>query len=94
MDTQLIIDNQYVPASNGSTFTREHPVTSKVVTTAAAGTVQDVVKAADSAAAAFKSWSQTSPSGEGGGAGVRRIRAWRRHAGNDLRHGHARHADL
>jgi salicylaldehyde dehydrogenase len=61
MNTQLIIDNQYVPASNGATFTRENPVTGKVVTTAAAGTVEDAVKAADSAARAFKTWSRTSP---------------------------------
>jgi salicylaldehyde dehydrogenase len=61
MDTQLIIDNQYVPASNGATFTRNHPVTGNVVTTAAAGTVEDAVKAADSAALAFRTWSKTSP---------------------------------
>jgi salicylaldehyde dehydrogenase len=61
MGTQLIIDNQHVAASNGATFTRQNPVTGKVVTTAAAGTVADAVKAADSAAIAFRTWSKTSP---------------------------------
>ena len=61
MKTHLIIDNEHRAASNGATFTREHPVTHQVVTTAAAGTVEDAIRAADSAALAFKSWSKTSP---------------------------------
>jgi salicylaldehyde dehydrogenase len=61
MQTQLIIDNEHVAASGGTTYERLHPVTGRVVTTAAAGKVEDAVKAADSAALAFKSWSQTSP---------------------------------
>jgi salicylaldehyde dehydrogenase len=62
METKLIIDNQHVSASGGATYARVHPINGTVVTTAAAGKVEDAVKAADSAAAAFKSWSQTSPS--------------------------------
>jgi salicylaldehyde dehydrogenase len=62
METKLIIDNQHVSASDGTTYARNHPINGGVVTTAAAGKVEDAVKAADSAAAAFKSWSQTSPS--------------------------------
>jgi salicylaldehyde dehydrogenase len=61
METKLIIDNQHVSASGGASYERVHPISGKVVTTAAAGKVEDAVKAADSAAAAFKSWSQTSP---------------------------------
>jgi salicylaldehyde dehydrogenase len=61
METKLIIDNQHVSASGGATYARVHPINGTVVTTAAAGKVEDAVKAADSAAAAFKSWSQTSP---------------------------------
>ena len=61
METKLIIDNQHVSASGGATYARVHPISSRVVTTAAAGKVEDAVKAADSAAAAFKSWSMTSP---------------------------------
>jgi acyl-CoA reductase-like NAD-dependent aldehyde dehydrogenase len=61
MATQLIIDNQYVQASSGATFDRQDPVTGKVVTTAAAGTVEDALRAADSAARAFKTWSKTGP---------------------------------
>jgi salicylaldehyde dehydrogenase len=61
METKLIIDNQHVSASGGATYARVHPVSGRVVTTAAAGKVEDAVKAADSAAVAFKNWSQTSP---------------------------------
>jgi len=61
MQTKLIIDNQYQDASSGATFTRDHPVSGRVVTTAAAGTVEDAVRAADSAALAFKGWSKTTP---------------------------------
>jgi salicylaldehyde dehydrogenase len=61
METQLIIDNQHVAAGDGGTYARLHPVSGKVVTTAAAGKVEDAVKAADSAATAFKTWSLTSP---------------------------------
>ncbi|MGJ7916173.1 aldehyde dehydrogenase [Massilia sp. LXY-6] len=61
METKLIIDNQHVSASGGATYARVHPVNGRVVTTAAAGKVEDAVKAADSAAIAYKSWSQTSP---------------------------------
>jgi acyl-CoA reductase-like NAD-dependent aldehyde dehydrogenase len=55
METKLIIDNQHVSASGGATYARVHPINGTVVTTAAAGKVEDAVKAADSAAAAFKS---------------------------------------
>jgi salicylaldehyde dehydrogenase len=61
METKLIIDNQHVSAGRGATYARVHPINGRVVTTAAAGKVEDAVKAADSAAAAFKTWSQTSP---------------------------------
>jgi acyl-CoA reductase-like NAD-dependent aldehyde dehydrogenase len=61
MKTQLIIDNEHVDAISGATYERKHPVSGKVVTTAAAGKLEDAAKAADSAAAAFKTWSRTSP---------------------------------
>ena len=61
MKTQLIIDNQHVAAAGGATYERISPTSGKAVTTAAAATVADAVKAVDSAAQAFKTWSQTSP---------------------------------
>ena len=36
MESQLIIDNQTVAAQSGATFTRNHPKSSEVVTSAAA----------------------------------------------------------
>lgn len=61
MKTHLIIDNEHIAASGGGTYERIHPVSGKVVTTAAAGKLEDADKAVNSAAAAFKTWSQTSP---------------------------------
>lgn len=61
METKLIIDNEHVAASGGATYARLHPVSGRVVTTAAAGKVEDALKAAESAALAFQSWSRTSP---------------------------------
>lgn len=62
MKTQLIIDNQATDASDGATFERRHPLTGEVVTTGAAATTADAVAAVESAATAFRSWSQTGPS--------------------------------
>jgi salicylaldehyde dehydrogenase len=61
METQLIIDNQHVGATGGATYARVSPTSGKTVTVAAAATVADAVKAVDSAALAFKSWSQSGP---------------------------------
>ncbi|PCI70172.1 MAG: dehydrogenase [Piscirickettsiaceae bacterium] len=61
METKLIINNEAVDASNGATFQRLNPVTNKTVTQGAAATVDDANKAADSAAIAFKTWSETGP---------------------------------
>jgi acyl-CoA reductase-like NAD-dependent aldehyde dehydrogenase len=56
MQTQLLIDNQWLPSTKGGTFERRHPTTDDVVTRAAAAQVVDAVNAADSAAEAFKKW--------------------------------------
>jgi len=61
MDINLLIDAEYVQASNKTTFTRIDPVTGDVATTAAAATISDVVIAVASANTAFKSWSKTGP---------------------------------
>ncbi|MGK5081605.1 hypothetical protein [Janthinobacterium sp. HLX7-2] len=56
METTLIIDNKHVHASNGATFSRVSPTSGDVITVAAAATLGDALKAADSAALAFRSW--------------------------------------
>lgn len=61
METKLIIDNQHVAATGGATYARVSPTSGERVTVAAAATVDDAVRAAASAGAAFKSWSLTSP---------------------------------
>lgn len=61
MKTQLIINNEAVDASNGATFERLNSLTGKLVTQGAAATVADANKAADTAATAFKTWSETGP---------------------------------
>lgn len=62
MESQLILDNQTVPAKSGATFNRSHPDSGEVITSAAAGGVEDAVAAANSAHAAFMSWRNTAPS--------------------------------
>lgn len=62
MESQLIIDNQTVAAKSGATFTRNHPDSGEVITSAAAGGVEDAVAAANSAHAAFQTWRNTAPS--------------------------------
>lgn len=62
MESQLILDNQTVPAKSGATFNRSHPDSGEVITSAAAGGVEDAVAAANSAHAAFASWRNTAPS--------------------------------
>lgn len=61
MKVQLLIDNAWGEASAGKTFERRNPVSGKVVTTASAAAVEDANRAAASAGAAFKTWSQTGP---------------------------------
>jgi acyl-CoA reductase-like NAD-dependent aldehyde dehydrogenase len=61
MKVQLLIDNAWGDASAGKTFERRNPVSGAVVTTASAAAVEDANRAAASAGAAFKTWSQTGP---------------------------------
>lgn len=62
MQTELLIDNENRAASSKATFERRHPTTGDVVTRAAAGTAQDAMAAADSAALAYQSWKNSAPS--------------------------------
>lgn len=57
----LWISGQSRAASSGSCFTRTHPLSGEIASVAAAATLDDVDRAALSAAAAFPAWSRTSP---------------------------------
>jgi acyl-CoA reductase-like NAD-dependent aldehyde dehydrogenase len=61
MEVKLLIDNRQISADSGKTFERRNPVSGAVVTTSAAAGVEDARRAADSAGAAFKTWSKTGP---------------------------------
>ncbi|SEB54774.1 aldehyde dehydrogenase [Terriglobus roseus] len=61
MKANLIIDNNHVEAIDGGKFERYNPMGDSVVTTVAAGGTKDACLAAESAARAFETWSQTTP---------------------------------
>ncbi|MCA2406645.1 aldehyde dehydrogenase (plasmid) [Rhizobium leguminosarum bv. viciae 248] len=58
---QLMINNEAMDASEGATFERIDPLTGDIATIASAGSVADMTRAANAAAAAFPDWSQTGP---------------------------------
>lgn len=62
MESMLLIDNEKRAARGGATFERRHPATGELVTTAAAGTVEDAMTAVESASRAFRTWRNTAPS--------------------------------
>ena len=62
MNTSLLIAGQDLAATNNRTYERRDPVTGEVATTAAAASVEDALKAARAAAAAYPAWSATGPS--------------------------------
>ena len=62
METELLIDNQKNAAEGGAIFERHHPTSGNIVTRAAAGSVDDAIRAVDSASAAFKTWRNSPPS--------------------------------
>ncbi|MEJ8859214.1 aldehyde dehydrogenase [Variovorax robiniae] len=62
MESELLIDNLKSEAEGGATFERHHPTSGDVVTRAAAGSVDDAIRAAESASTAFKTWRHAPPS--------------------------------
>lgn len=60
-DIRLLINGQYVNASNGAQFQRRNPLSQAVATTASAATVEDARAAVDAAAAAFPAWAALGP---------------------------------
>ncbi|MFV3074896.1 aldehyde dehydrogenase [Niveispirillum fermenti] len=61
LDAPLFIGGTERAAGDGRTFERRNPLTGEVASRAAAGGVADANDAADAAAAAFPSWSETGP---------------------------------
>lgn len=62
MKSHLLIDNDWVNAQDGVTFERRHPVSNALITEAAAASIDDAKKAAESAQAAYKTWRLSPPS--------------------------------
>lgn len=60
-ELSMLLGGSAVPASNGATFDRNHPIGGHVVTRAAAATPADATRAVDAASAAFPAWSATGP---------------------------------
>lgn len=56
MESQLLIHNEWTNSESGATFERRHPVSNALVTTAAAASVADAVRAVESSHEAFKGW--------------------------------------
>ncbi|SDA76963.1 Acyl-CoA reductase [Pseudomonas sp. NFPP33] len=61
MNAQLVIDNIKLDASEGKTIQRLDPVSAKVVSTAAACTLEDAKRLLASSERAFRKWSKTGP---------------------------------
>ena len=60
-DISMLINGLKVTAEKGATFERRNPLDGSVATRAPAASPLDAVMAADAAAAAFRTWSQTGP---------------------------------
>lgn len=61
-DLSMLINGLKATAEKGATFERRNPLDGSVATRAPAATAEDAKRAADAAAQAFKSWSETGPS--------------------------------
>ncbi len=61
-DMSMLINGLKVTAEKGATFERRNPLDGSVATRAPAASPADAVMAADAAAEAFKTWSETGPS--------------------------------
>ncbi|MEE9096547.1 aldehyde dehydrogenase family protein, partial [Pseudarthrobacter phenanthrenivorans] len=59
--TGLLIDGEWVGASDGGTFDVHDPATGEVLATLASATSADAVAALDAADAAQASWARTAP---------------------------------
>jgi acyl-CoA reductase-like NAD-dependent aldehyde dehydrogenase/ABC-type branched-subunit amino acid transport system ATPase component len=57
----LLIAGKDRPATGHSVFERRNPISGEVASTVAAATIEDAIRAADAAAAAFPAWSQLGP---------------------------------
>ncbi len=62
IEQTMLIAGTQCQASNGATFDRLNPLDGSVATRAPAATIEDAIRACESAAAAFPAWSQLGPS--------------------------------
>lgn len=60
-DVPLLIGGRALAAEDAQTFARHNPLSGDVISTAAAASVDDAGRAAEAAARAFATWSQTGP---------------------------------
>ena len=58
----LLIAGKDRPATGNAIYERRNPISGEVASTVAAATVEDAIRAADAAAAAFPAWSALGPS--------------------------------
>ncbi|CBX97147.1 similar to aldehyde dehydrogenase [Plenodomus lingam JN3] len=65
IETQLLVNNELVPASDNTTFDLFSPHTGELVAKVAESTIDDVNTAVDAAEAAFPAWSALSPQQRG-----------------------------
>lgn len=61
MNVSMLVGGEHSAAAGNKTFERHDPVTGEVATTAPAASVEDALKAAKAAAAAYPEWSKTGP---------------------------------
>ncbi len=61
MNVSMLIGGQDQAAAGNRTYDRRDPVTGEVATVAPAATIEDALKAAKAAAAAYPAWSKTGP---------------------------------
>ena len=63
LKNQLYINGEWCPTLDGRTFQVLNPITEKVITNAASGTVDDAMSSPEVAQDAFPLWSSKSPRG-------------------------------
>ena len=72
----LLIAGKDRPATGHAVYERRNPISGELASTVRRGTVEDAIRAADAAAAAFPAWSSLGPA-SGARASTRRPTSWR-----------------
>lgn len=66
----LLIGGKDQSASNQRTFQRHNPISGEIASIVAAASIDDAMRAADAAAAAFPAWSQLGPPSAASGSAL------------------------